>query len=44
MPRTISGFKTPRAVATRYDKRANVFLSTATVSVSVSAIRLWLGP
>ncbi|MFE6982869.1 hypothetical protein [Streptomyces griseus] len=46
MPRTISGFKTSRAVATRYDKRANVFHGpvTVTVSVSVSAIRLWLRP
>ncbi|MFC9479834.1 hypothetical protein ACFTZH_13315 [Streptomyces fimicarius] len=42
VPRTIGGFKTSRAVATRYDKRANGFRSTATVSVS--AIRLWLGP
>jgi transposase len=38
--RTINRLKTFRAIATRYDKRAYVFYRT----VTVAAIRLWLGP
>jgi transposase len=38
--RTINRLKTSRAIATRYDKRAYVFHGT----VTVEAIRLWLGP
>ncbi|GGP97808.1 hypothetical protein GCM10010249_15420 [Streptomyces roseolilacinus] len=38
--RTIDRLKTPRAVATRYDKRACVFHGT----VTAAAVRLWLKP
>jgi len=36
--RTVNALKAPRAVATRYDKRAYVFHGT----VTLAAIRLWL--
>ncbi|MDX5573883.1 hypothetical protein OH733_21755 [Streptomyces griseus] len=44
MSRTINGLTNSRSVATMYDKRANVFHGPVTVSVSASAIRLWLTP
>ncbi|WP_373676051.1 hypothetical protein [Streptomyces sp. st115] len=42
MSRTINGLTNSRSVATMYDKRANVFHGP--VTVSASAIRLWLRP
>lgn len=38
MERTINALKNSRAVATRFDKRADVFHGT----VTVVSIRLWL--
>ncbi|MEU2931183.1 IS5 family transposase [Streptomyces sp. NPDC007251] len=38
--RTINALKTPRAVATRFDKRGYIFHGT----VTVASIRLWLRP